>query len=39
MRDAMRYASEYGLTPSSRVRLGIEADNASKNNPAVQYFN
>ncbi len=39
MRDAMKYASEYGLTPSSRVRLGIEADNASKNNPAAQYFN
>lgn len=38
MRDAMRYASEYGLTPSSRVRLGIEADNAS-NDPAVKYFN
>jgi len=38
MRDAMKYAAEYGLTPSSRVRLGIEADKAQDRDPAAQYF-
>lgn len=38
MRDAMKYAAEYGLTPSSRVRLGIEADRAQDNDPSAQYF-
>jgi hypothetical protein len=38
MRDAMKYAAEYGLTPSSRVRLGIEADKAQDNDPTAQYF-
>jgi P27 family predicted phage terminase small subunit len=38
MRDAMKYAAEYGLTPSSRVRLGIIADKAQDNDPTVQYF-
>jgi P27 family predicted phage terminase small subunit len=38
MRDAMKYAAEYGLTPSSRVRLGIEADRANDNDPSAQYF-
>jgi P27 family predicted phage terminase small subunit len=38
MRDAMKYAAEYGLTPSSRVRLGIIADKAQDNDPTAQYF-
>lgn len=38
MRDAMKYAAEYGLTPSSRVRLGIEADKANERDPAAKYF-
>ena len=38
MRDAMKYAAEYGLTPSSRVRLGVEADKANEKDPAAKYF-
>lgn len=38
MRDAVKYAAEYGLTPSSRVRLGVDADDANKKDPAAKYF-
>lgn len=38
MRDAMKYAAEYGLTPSSRVRLGIAADKAEDEDPTAKYF-
>ena len=38
MRDAMKYAAEYGLTPSSRMRHGIEADRAQDNDLSAQYF-
>ena len=38
MRDAMKYAAEYGLTPSSRVRLGVDADKANEKDPAARFF-
>lgn len=38
MRDAMKFASEYGLTPSSRVRLGVEADRGKDKDPTAVYF-
>lgn len=38
MRDAMKYAAEYGLTPSSRVRLGIAADKKEDEDPTAKYF-
>ena len=38
MRDAVKYAAEYGLTPSSRVRLGVESDKANEKDPAAKYF-
>jgi P27 family predicted phage terminase small subunit len=38
MRDAMKYAAEYGLTPSSRVRLGVDADKANEKDPTARFF-
>jgi len=38
MRDAMKYAAEYGLTPSSRVRLGVDADKANEKDPSARFF-
>jgi P27 family predicted phage terminase small subunit len=38
MRDAMKYAAEYGLTPSSRARLGSFAGSGEKTDPAERFF-
>jgi P27 family predicted phage terminase small subunit len=38
MRDAMRFAAEYGLTPSSRARLEIDEESENQDEEGEKYF-
>ena len=36
--DALRFAAEFGLTPSARARLGVSIDRAVRDDPTAPYL-
>ena len=38
MADMMRYAAEFGMTPSARTRIHAEASAIERDDPAAKYF-